>query len=56
MYISYILTLIVILGRHSEHCMLNILILIHFGLVQRLVEIGWIIVLIGNANAYEFGD
>lgn len=51
-----VLTLIVILGSHCEHCVLYILVLIHFRLVQRFVEIGRIIVLIGNANAYEFCD
>lgn len=55
-YVCAVLTLIVILGSHCEHCVLYILVLIHFRLVQRFVEIGRIIVLIGNANAYEFCD
>lgn len=55
-FVCSVLTLIVILGSHCEHCVLYILVLIHFRLVQRFVEIGRIIVLIGNANAYEFCD
>lgn len=49
-----VLTVIVILGVDSEHCALQIGILIDFSLVQKSIEIWRRIVLVGNTNAYKF--
>ena len=50
-----LLTLVLIIGGDGQNCVLNVLVLIHFCLVQALVEIRWIVVLVSNADADEFG-
>lgn len=49
------LTFVEIFGSDGEHSVLDVLVLVHFSLVVSLVEIGRIIVLVGNANTDEFG-
>lgn len=48
------LTLVEIFGGDGEHRVLDIFVLVHFGLVVGLVEIGRIVVLIGDSDANEF--
>lgn len=45
-----VLTLVVIFGGDGEHSVLDVFILVHFGLVQRLVEVRGIIILVCNAD------
>lgn len=49
-----LLTLVVVLGRNGEHGVLYVLVLVHFGLVQCFVEVRRVIVLVRDADPYEF--
>jgi hypothetical protein len=51
-----VLTFIVILGGDRKHRVLDVLILVDLGLVKRLVKVRRVVVLIGDANADEFGN
>lgn len=51
-----LLTFIMILGRHCQHSVLNVLILVNFSLVELLVKVGRVVVLVGDANSNEFRD
>jgi hypothetical protein len=46
----------VILGGDRKHGVLDVLILVDLGLVERLVEVRRVVILIGDANADEFGN
>lgn len=48
-----VLTFVVVLGGDSEDGMLDVLVLVHFRLVQRLVEERGIVILVGDPNADE---
>ena len=47
------LTLVEVFGGDGEHGVLDVLVLVHFGLVVGLVEIGRIVVLIGDSDTNE---
>lgn len=49
------LTFILVAGGHSENRVLDILILIHFGLIQILVKVWRVVVLIRDADSNELG-
>lgn len=50
-----LLTFVEILRRDGEDGVLDVLILVHLRLVQRFVEEGRVVILVGDANADEFG-
>ena len=49
------LTFVEIFGRDSENGVLDVFIFVHLGLVESLVEVGRVVVLVGNSDADEFG-
>lgn len=51
-----LLTFIMILGRHRQHGMLNVLILVNFGFVELLVKVWRVVVLISDADTNELRD
>jgi len=51
-----VLTFIVILGGDSKDGVLNILIFIHFRLVECLVEVRWVVILVSDADPDELCD
>ena len=50
-----IFTFILVVGRHREYGVLDVLVLVHLGLVQVLVEVRRVVVLVSNADTDEFG-
>lgn len=52
----FVLTLIVILGGDGEYGVLNIFIFVDLRLVQGLVEVRWIVILVGNSDTDEFSN
>lgn len=50
----WLLTFIVILGGDCEHRVLDVLVLVHLRLVQRLVEERWIVIFISDSDSNEF--
>lgn len=51
-----ILTLIVILGGDGEDRVLDVLVFVNLCFVEGLVEVRWIVILVGNSNTDEFGN
>lgn len=47
------LTFVMIFGRDRKDGMLNIFILVDLRLVQGLVEVGRVVILVGDTDAYE---
>ena len=54
-FISNSRRLILIISRDGQHSVLNVLIFIHFSLVQMFVKVGRIVVFIGDANPDVLG-
>ena len=50
-----ILTLVLVGGGDGEHGVLDVLVLVHLGLIQTLVEVGWIVILVRNPDTDELG-
>ena len=50
------LTLVEVLGGDGEHRVLDVLVLLHLGLVECLVEVRRVVVLVGDSDADELGN
>ena len=50
------LTFILVIGGDREDRVLDVLVLVDLGLVERLVEVRRVVVLVGDADPDELGD
>ena len=53
--VDIILTFILVICIDSENCVSDVFVLVHLGLIQTLVEVGWIVILVSNPDTDELG-